>query len=230
MKNYKLILLAALALTFMLGISSCNKNEGPTDSSWSMYDAPAWQIPEPDNSAADIVEGTLEKPFDLVAAGEDMRFCDNTGMYNNRKFQEKRKFMPLAKILRALQLDETQREQVKGFMFDFRLCHKEAMLALRESEKAILEPFNEQRRLIYEAYKNGDITREEAAAQLKTLAQEVRQALKDNPARLVACEAMKECRRILLANIGSILNEEQLAKWEEWLAKLPEIDCNGVRE
>ncbi|MFH1051789.1 MAG: hypothetical protein V1779_12780 [bacterium] len=225
MKNYKSLILATLTLVLMLGISSCNKSDGPTDGSWSMYDSPVWQIPEPDNSAADIVEGTLDMPFDLVAQNEDVRFCDNTGMYNTKMFQERRKFMPLAKILRALQLDDLQKEQVKGFMLDFRLCHREAMLALRESEKELLAPFNEQRRLIYEAYKSGEITREEAARQLKLLAQEVRQVMKDNPARIEACEAMKECRRLLLANIGGVLTEEQLVKWNEWLSRLPEIDC-----
>lgn|GEM_PF-1629813 len=229
MKNYRTLILASLSLMIMLGISACNKNEGPTENNWSMYDAPAWQAPEPDNSPADIVEASLDVPFSLVSADQDVRFCDNTGMYNTQKFQERRKFMPLARILRALELDDTQKEQVKGFLEDFRLCHKTAMMALRESERLILQPFNERRQNIMEALKNGEITRQEAQHQLELLAMEARQALKDNPARLEACEAMKECRRVLLAAIGGILTPEQLVKWQEWLAKLPEIDCTRER-
>lgn len=229
MKNYRTLMLASLTLVLMLVISACNKNEGPTNGSWSMYDAPEWQVPEPDNSAADMVEATIDVPFSLVAEGQDVRFCDNTGMYNTQKFQERRKFMPLARILRALELDDIQKEQVKGFLEAFRLCHKDAMMALRESERAILQPFNERRQNIMEQLKNGEITREEAQRQLKLLALEAREALKNNPARLEACEAMKECRRVLLAAIGGILTQEQLVKWQEWLSKLPEIDCTRER-
>ncbi len=230
MRSYKTLILATLTLVLMLGISSCNKSDSPTDSSWSMYDSPEWQIPEPDNSAADIIEGTLDRPFDLVSADQDVRFCDNTGMYNSKMFQERRKFMPMARILRSLQLDDAQKELIKGFMFDFRLCHKEAMMDLRETERDLLAPINERRRLIYEAYKNGDITREEATEQLKLLAEEARQLMQENTARLDACEAMKECRRILLENIGGVLTEEQLVKWNEWISRLPEIDCTQQRK
>lgn len=230
MKNYKTLILATLSLMLILGISACNKSEGPTNSSWSLYDAPEWQIPEPDNSPVDIMGGDMDKPFDLVPANDDIRFCDNTSMYNMKQFRERRQFMPMARILRALQLTDEQKEQVKGFMFDFRLCHKDAMLALRESEKEILAPFNLRREAVLTAYKNGEITREEAAAQLKVIAQEAREALQNNPARLTACEAMKECRRQLLANIEGILTPDQLVKWIDWVSKLPDIDCTKQRQ
>ena len=230
MKNYRTLILAAFSLMLMIGISACNKSEGPTNSSWSQYDAPEWQIPEPDNSPADIIPATLDKPFDLVPASEDLRFCDNTGMYNMKKFRERRQFMPLAKILRALELDDAQKAQVKEFMIAFRDCHKNAMLALRESEKEIIQPFNEQRRTIMEALKNGEITREEAQQQLKQLNMDLRNALQNNPARLAACEAMKECRRTLLTSIEGILTPDQLVKWLEWVSKLPEIDCTKERQ
>lgn len=229
MKNYRTLILATLALILMIGISACNKSEGPTNSGWSMYDAPEWQIPEPDNSPADITPATLDNPFSIVSESEDLRFCDNTGMYNMKKFRERRQFMPLARILYALELDDAQKAQVKDFMIAFRDCHKNAMLALRQSEQEIIQPFNEQRRTILEQLKNGEITREEAQQQLMYLNLELRQQLQNNPERLVACEAMKECRRILLTSIEGILTPEQLVKWLDWISKLPDIDCTKQR-
>lgn len=229
MKNYKTLILVAFSFMLIIGISACNKSEGPTNSSWSIYDSPEWQIPEPDNSPADITPATLDKPFNIVPESEDLRFCDNTGMYNMKKFRERRQFMPLARILYALQLTDDQKAQIKDFMIAFRDCHKNAMLALRESEKEIIQPFNEQRRTIIEALKNGEITREEAQQQMQQLNMDLRNALQNNPARLAACEAMKECRRNLLTSIEGILNPDQLVKWLDWVSKLPEIDCTRQR-
>jgi hypothetical protein len=226
MKNHKSVLLAVLGMILILGISSCNKDEGPTENRIDIYATPEFQIAEPDNSPAEIIEGDLENQFALVEQNEDYRFCDNQQMMNGKKFQERRRFMPLARILHVLQLDEEQREMVKDFMFDYRLCIRESIIKLRETEKELLDPINEQRRAILEAYKNGEITREEAQIKLRELAIQARELLKENPARQIACEEMKECRRLLLENIRSILNDDQIEKWDEWVSRLPEINCD----
>jgi hypothetical protein len=160
----------------------------------------------------------------LVSPTNDCRFADQE-MMGQKALMLKRQFIPLAKILRALKLDETQKVQVKGFVVDFRLCIKDAILTLRQTEIEILTPFNQERKQIYTDFKAGLITREDAVAQLKVIAQNARQALKDNNARIIACEAMKECRRLLLEKIRGILNADQLTKWDEWIAKLPVKDC-----
>ena len=172
----------------------------------------------------ELIEGTIDYPFSLVQENQDLRFC-GPEMMSKKKFQQRRKFYPMARILRSLELDDLQREEIKDFIFDFRLCHQEVILNLRESERDIIEPFNEQRRTIFEAYKNGEITRDEAKEQLQLLTQEVRQALQDNGARVIACEAMKECRKALFEKIRTILNEDQIVEWDEWVSNLPEVDC-----
>lgn len=225
MKFYKTTFLAVMSIIIITGLSSCNKGDSGTNSNWSMFDAPEWYAPEPDNSQADLVEATLEQPFDIVEADNDYRLCDGTRK-NDKTLKERRKFLPLARVLKSLNLDDIQKAQMKDFLFDFRLCVKESVMKLRESERELLIPFNQQRKLIYEDYKSGKITREEATTQLKQLAVEVREVLKENGLRVQACEEMKECMKQLFRQIETILDEKQLKTWNEWLAKLPVVDCS----
>ncbi len=223
MKYYRFSLVAILALVTALGLYSCSDDSVSSDN--STYEEAIWMAPEPDNAAGEITEASLEEPITLVEETDDYRFCDNPSVYGTAEFRDKRNFLPLARILRALDLTEDQKAQVKTFLVDFRQCTREAVVDLRASEKEILAPFNEQRRTVVAAWKNGEITREQALTQLKALNAQAREALKNNPQREIACEAMKLCRKTLLDKIGSVLTDEQLVKWNEWLAKIPEIKC-----
>jgi hypothetical protein len=223
--NLSKITVFAFALLTILVFQSCNKDDSSTNSNWSIFDAPEWYAPEPDNTEAEITEATLEQPFDIVSEENDYRLCDGTRK-NDKVLKEKRRFYPIARALKNLNLDDIQKEQVKGFLFDFRLCIKESVMKLRESERELIVPYNDKRKIIYDAYKNGDITRENAIEQLKELAKELKEELKENGLRMKACEEMKACAKISFNNIKEILTSEQLEKWNEWQEKLPEIDCS----
>ncbi|MFC2131120.1 Spy/CpxP family protein refolding chaperone [Bacteroidota bacterium] len=225
MKNYKSALLTALAFVLLIGMSSCNKEGGPAEGEWGeMFNGPEWLVQEPDISPVEVMNGTLDRPFEMVHPDYDVRFLNGNGN-DGKKGMGKRRFMPLGRILRSLELTEEQIELVKGYMFDYRLCIKDIMMNLRETERELLAPFHEQRKIIFEAYKNGELTREEAKAQLQELAQQVRETMQNNPLRVQACEAMKECMKLMQANVGSVLTPEQLVKWEEWIANLPDKPC-----
>ncbi len=237
MKRFKLTLLSVFALALLVGLNSCDKGNLPTEGDWNLFDSPEWLAPEPDASPVEINGGTLEQPFDICPVEQDVRLYDPNGGDrgghgkggDNGDMMGHRKFMPLGWILRQLELDSLQIDQIKGFIFDYRLCIKENVMNLREKEKELLEPFNERRKEIFEAYKNGEITREEAAQALLQLHQEIIEVLSQNNFRVLACEAMKDCRNQLFENIKTILNEEQLVKFEEWLSKMPEVDCERFK-
>ena len=223
MKKSTITMAAVLAAFLMLGLSSC-KDE-PVASDDNPYELAIWMAPEPDNSPAVITEESLEQPFDLVQEELDYLYCDNTSLYGKPDFKNKREFLPLARVLKSLNLTDEQKDKVKGYLFDFRLCMKDAIKDLRQSEREVLKPFNEQRKAVVDAYKSGASSREDAMAQLKVIKTAAKEALKANNFRNIACEAMKLCRKILLENIGSLMEGNQIAIWNEWLAKLPDKPC-----
>jgi len=55
--------------------------------------------------------------------------------------------------------------------------------------------------------------------QLRTINQETRQALMENPVRQQVLQQLKDCFDALINNIKSILTDEQKALFEELLAK-----------
>lgn len=224
MKKSTFAIAAVLTAFLVLGMSSC-KDE-PVANDDNPYELAIWMAPEPDNSPAVVTEATMEQPIDLVQEDMDYRMCDNTMMYGKPDYKNKRQFMPLAKILKSLNLTDTQKEEIKGFLFDFRLCMKDAIKELRQTEREILQPFNEQRKAVVESYKNGTITLDVAKTKIKEINTAAKAALKANGARNIACEAMKLCRKNLLDKIGLIMEGDQIAKWKEWLDKLPDKPCH----
>ena len=237
MKALKGTVIALLAVTLALGFIACDK-ENPISDKYSLYEAPEYQVAYPDNSPVDFGEATLDNDFIMPGLDQDYRAYaeffgggrDGRGGRGGHDWRGRgrQKFMPFARILYQLQLTEEQREQVKDFIFDHRLCVREVIQKLRETEREILSQFKERRMAIIQAYKSGEITREEAVSQLRELNAQVRETLKNNPARVQACEAMKDCMKTLFENIRSILTPEQQAIWDEWVSKLPERDCGGL--
>ena len=224
MKNFKLTLMALLVGFVFFGLNSCNQTSEPSTA--TTFDSPEWMVEYPDASAGDIIGGTLDQPFGLCDEANDVRMMNGDDRRGgDDRMTDKRKFMPLARVLRQLGLDDAQKELLQGFMFDYRICIRESVMDLREAEQALMAPFNERRREIFAAYKNGDITREEAMLQLQTLREEIKAALEENDFRLQACEAMKECQKAFFESIRSMLTEEQQVIWDEWVANLPDRPC-----
>jgi len=140
------------------------------------------------------------------------------------------RFMPLARVLRSLNLTADQRDQLKDFIFNYRLCLRDAIIKLRETERELISGFKDKRDAIITAYRNGEITREEAMDQLMELRDSIRETLRNNDARVIACEAMKLCKKDFFASIRGMLTEEQQAIWDEWVSNLPERDCNDLQQ
>ncbi len=159
--------------------------------------------------SSDYSEANFDKPAMLLSPNDDP-------FYPMRPI----KYMtPLGRILKELNLTDQQKEQVKEFLAQYRDCVKNAMTALRESEKGIIQQANQERQQVIEQLKNGQIDRQTAWELMKQINQRTRDSLINNPVRQQTLEQLKNCWDTLISNIKSILTNEQNALFDELLAK-----------
>jgi hypothetical protein len=239
MKTLKSIMLLSLVAAVMLGFNSCQKSDTPTSPVIDIYSSNEFMLPVTSNTPSDIAEATLttdmmlQPPLDGFLYGcsegkSDDRYGDDDRSGDDGRggmMRPDRGANEFARIFRAMKVTPEQLTLFKPFFVAYRACIKDATIALRESEKAILQAANTQRKEIIAKVKSGEITKEEARAQMQVLNQTTRQQLKDNPERIVACEAMKACKAALYASIRENLTPEQQILWDAWVAKQPVIDC-----
>lgn len=149
---------AAVIAISSLGLVGCSEATSPAaDMPESLVNV---TIPSPAMDEGIFYEASLDEPMAVERPGTDM------------------KRVPFGDLLRALKLTPEQQETVKGLLAAHEDCMKAAMSALRESERAILAPFNEKRNAIREAVKNGSMTREEARTALAEINKSAREALR----------------------------------------------------
>lgn len=208
--------IAAMALLIAFGLNSCDKENGVNVA--GDYEYLSVALPDVDNSQSEIVDATLEDDVDMCLVERPMGEKQAMGMENQGRHRPIKQFHPFARIFRQLELTAEQKEAVRGYMTEHHDCMKEAMMALRASEREIIQEANQARRAIMQNVKDSVITRAEAREQLRELNADTREALQNNPARAEAREAMCECLLALYANIRATLTEEQQAIWDEWVA------------
>jgi len=204
------VLTLALMTIGLIAFVGCNKLDDPVapDTQELIFSA---NIPMETEMCvpSEFNEATLEKPAMLLTPNDDP-------FYPKRPI----KYMtPLGRILKELNLTEEQKAQVREFFNQYRECVKAAMMALRESEKQIIDQANQARRQVMEQLKNGEIDRQTAMEQLRQINQRTREALLNNPVRQQTLEQLKNCWETLITNIKNILTEEQNALFDQLLAK-----------
>ncbi|MEJ5287229.1 MAG: hypothetical protein CH6_3635 [Candidatus Kapaibacterium sp.] len=209
MKRLTVIAVAILTLGLVL-FSACNKLDNPTNPTTEnmIYNA---NIPYETemNVPSDLSEATIDKPAMLLFPKDDPLYPERPIKY----------MVPLGRILKQLNLTDEQKAQIQEFMQAYRDCVKSALMALRESERQILQQANQARQQVREQLQSGAITREEAWQQLRQINERTREALINNPVRQQVLQQLKECWDTFIANIKSILTDEQKALFDELLAK-----------
>ncbi len=220
------VLAIALMTIGLIAFVGCNKLSDPIspDTQEFVYNA---NIPFESEMciSSDFSEANFDKPAMLLSPNDDP-------FYPMRPI----KYMtPLGRILLQLNLTDEQKEQVKDFLAQYRDCVKNAMIALRESEREIIAQANQERRQVMEQLQNGEIDRQTAWELMKQINQRTREALMNNPVRQQTLEQLKDCWDTLVANIKSILTDEQNALFDELLAKYRDNrgggrgNCPGTR-
>lgn len=126
----------------------------------------------------------------------------------------------LGSILRYLSLEETQRTLVRDLMDAHRSCMQEPLEAFRAANESVLEAANVLRRAIKDSVQSDLLTREEAKVKLQALRDTTHEAILANPDSAAPIADMCACKQTLLDAIAAILDDTQLAGWNDWIGGL----------
>ncbi|MDQ7818222.1 MAG: hypothetical protein RDU14_14440 [Melioribacteraceae bacterium] len=226
MKKFNLpgLFLAIVLLTF-IGCNQTNEVEQPQSVN---FDSPQFIILDNSDILNGIEDGTLDSEikfnqslfgYSFMTMGRD--FKPGNPLLNGINWMKNFDFSKqLGLILRRLNLDESQRKDIhelmKGYHEGLRPLVKEFLVA----NEQIVKNANEQRRAIIEKVKNGELTRQEAAEQIKKLNLETRDKIKNNPETIRIADEICKLNAKLLEGIRNLLTEEQKVKWDQMTQRL----------
>ena len=216
-------LLIATTVALALMISSCSESPNATEN-FSNNDYQSFAIADFNPSGFELQEATLESDFALtpIIEGEFANYDRLTP--NDKKPPQVHKMMAIGMILRQLKLTDEQIEKVKELIMSHRRCEAEWLKLLQQSRREIMMKGQTARQEIMAKYKAGEITREEAGKLIYQLNMRIREALANNPVNEQVRAGLKDCWDIFIKSIKDILDEEQLALFEQWLIKIANGD------
>jgi len=214
-KNLVLAAIVSLALI----ISSCS--ESPNSASTTNYsDIQSFVVADYNTSGFEFQDATLDADMAITPiVTENYGNTQRLEPPNNTHPQVNR-MMAIGMILRQLELTEKQIELVKEYMIAHRLCEWEWLRMLEKSRREIIAKGNQERQNIIEKFRAGEISREEAARAINQLNNRIREALQNNPINERVRKGLQDCWDIFIKNIKSILTDEQLKQFEQWLERL----------
>lgn len=221
MKNLKLALLALLAVG-LFGLASCEKFNNPVDDGDDVIETGSYVFTSYDVTDYEMTDGSLESDivFSPILENEESLLRDPKDDKN-----PKRPRTPFDQIFRQMGLDSTQMAAMKEYFDAHRDCVKGWLEMLRESQMEIIQAAREDIKAIRDAYKAGEMTKEEAVAAIKAINLATREALRNNPINELVKAGLIDCNEELMTNIKSELTPEQLIMFERWLASR-KIDSN----
>lgn len=139
--------------------------------------------------------------------------------FKGKKGKKHRKGDGLKLLFKSLDLDDSQKEDMKSFMEAYRDCAKPSFTELRDLHKEYKADANLQRKEVIEQIKAGNISKDEAKAEFRAIHDATKEAMLNNEERVEIIDAIKQCRENLHESISSILTAEQLEKFNTWLAE-----------
>jgi len=217
MKSLKLTLLALLAVG-LFGLASCEKFDNPVDDSDVTIETGTYAITSYDVTDYEMTDATLDSDIaflPILANGETLLRDPKDGG-NERDLKRPR--TPFDLIFRQMQLDSAQRVAMKAHFDAHRDCVMGWLQMLRDSQMEIITAAREEVKAIRDAYKAGEMSKEEAVAAIKEINAATREALRNNPINELVQAGLIDCNDELIANIKSELTAEQLVMFEAWLA------------
>ena len=128
----------------------------------------------------------------------------------------------LGLLFRQLNLTDDQKTQVRSLARTFQQNMKPLIQRFYDANKSIIQSANASRRAIMDDVKSGKITRDQAAARIKDLNQATRDLIKNNPASQAIKVLMCAERDRLFAGVSAVLQGDQITKWNDWIAKIPD--------
>lgn len=185
-------------------------------------------LSEPQNNLSETSELYLLGIEDGMSAIEDATIEKDMGfapVFGKDRFPHKhkpyRKGYDLLKLFFQLNLSDEQKESIKEYFKQNHECLKAPFAQFHDAAKEIMEGTREERRAIHELVKSGEMTREEGREEIRVLNEKAREEIKNCEECIEAREAMCECNNMLINNISSELEPDQLSIWEKWLEDHP---------
>jgi hypothetical protein len=207
-----------LGVLLLAGLVGCDSNDvtgsqGPDPGS---LDSPDFAVVDSEDALANVEDATFETDMAMHAVflgdGRDFK----------RHFRHPRSpGSHLAPILRELDLDEEQREEIRGLLMIHRMRIRMALEGLREANQPLIDQANAERRAIVAQFQAGEITREEAREMLRELNARTREAIRNNPDNAPFLRAICDSRIELFGEIRQVLDDDQRAVWDAWVSGLP---------
>lgn len=210
-----LSLISLLSLMVVL-MASCSENSVTTDDTeYSSIDTETLYL---DNTIAEenslTTEATMDNEMQTVFEEPDMKFQPD------RRPPKRGKFIPLGLVFRQMELTQEQMDSVHSYMRLQHECEWAIKREMFETIKPYMDSINQERRIILQAVKDEEMTREEAREALQALNLSAREYLRE--IRESYLEELKDCHQAFFDNVASILTDEQLEIWEDFLERLQE--------
>jgi len=207
----------------LLGFTACQELDNPIDTGttpeYSIVLNDAVEI-DGDLATTEVVECTLETGAFIPGDQSIFENCRFDGKDMGKGFPPRRgnlKDRPMVgKVMREMELTEAQIAQLKEFNLAHRDCIQLIMKTWREAVAPIMEKANAERKLIMDDLKAGTITRKEAGDKLKALNEAMRAEIDALRMKDTIKAAIEDCNKKFIADIKSILTEEQLVIWEKY--------------
>ncbi len=213
-----LLLVAAVLMTFAL--YSCDKeNLAGVDFGADKTQVDYFvQLDESDN-LNDVYDATLETDMHMSPAPFEgsMMMHKYKGNKKDKTPPQGKRFFKFGEIFREMNLTEEQIALIPDIISDHYLCIFDAKLVLRTALEDVFTQANADRLEIITAFRNGDITRDEAKAQLQTLNETTRETIQNSEAHAAFEAAMCACFNEMIESIEAMLDATQLEQWNTWL-------------
>jgi DNA-directed RNA polymerase beta' subunit len=225
MNRIKSFLLPALFIVALIGCNQTNEVEQPQTVN---FDSPQFIILDNSDILNGIEDGTLDSEikfnqslfgYSFLTMSRD--FKPGNPLLNGINWMKNFDFSKqLGLILRRLNLDESQRNEIhelmKGYHEGLRPLVKEFLVA----NEQIVKDANQQRKEIIEKVKKGELTRQEGAEQIKQLNLATRESIKNNPETIRIIDQICQLNSKLLKDIRALLTPEQQTRWDRMTQRL----------
>ena len=210
----RLILTALLLVSSIFFFSACEQDTGANPQTVDNFEADEFAILDFDDAMSTLKGGTIDEKFGITQPFPGDNNFRRGPNHPNRRGSH------LRQILWLLELSDDQKELVREYVGASHDCVHSAFTEFRAAVQPILQDANEQRLALIEQYRNGEITNEELYFALQELRNTTHETIENDPAVVAAKQLICDCKINLIDNVGSILSDDQLIIWNDWVSNI----------
>ena len=229
MKTTRFVLaLAVLTIGAVVYFTGCS-DRGSVNAPWQLnFEIAQFAIIDYGDLQNAIEDGTTESDITFNStmlnysfASDDRSFGPGNPMMRGIQWFDRFDFAKhLGFFFRQLNLTDEQKTKIRDLAKTFHTDMKPLVQQFHDANKEIISAANAERKLIAESLKTGKLTREVAAAELKSLNQKTRDLIDANPASKRIKTTMCTERDKLFVGIRAVLQGDQVTKWSDWVSKI----------